>query len=50
MKLFDSLSVLGVLAYDLADCYEWVCTVTSSITKDDFSESVKTAVEQSLKR
>lgn len=50
MQLFDSFSVVGVLAYDLADYYEWVCTVTSLMTKDDLSESVKTAVEQFLKR
>lgn len=34
---------------DLGDYYAWVCTVPSPVTEDDFSKSVKTAVEQSLK-
>lgn len=47
MQVLDNL--IGILAHDLADYYDGVCAVTSPTT-DDFSESVKTAVEQSLKR
>jgi len=50
MQLFDSFSIPGILAYDFAGYNQWVHTVTFPMMEDDFSESVKTVVEQSLKR
>lgn len=48
MQVLEDL--IEILAHDLADCYDWVCSMTSPTTKDDFSESVKTAVEQSFRK